>query len=59
MSDTNTRIIPFILKNPELYQYRKDTNFKLMIYGHPKASHGMCKEVMDELEEMNAIRENP
>lgn len=57
--DTNTRIIPFILKNPELYQYRKDTNFGLMIYGHPKASHGMCKEVMDELEEMNAIRENP
>jgi len=57
--DTNTRIIPFILKNPELYQYRKDTGFSLMIYGNPMASHGLYKETMDELIELGAISENP
>ena len=29
-----------------------------MIYGHPKASDGICKEMIDNLEEMNAIIEN-
>jgi len=57
--DTDTCIIPFILKNPELYQYRKDTGFSLMIYGNPMASHGLYKETMDELIELGAISENP
>tara|TARA_A200000159_G_C7271835_1_gene317598 strand:+ start:151 stop:969 length:819 start_codon:yes stop_codon:yes gene_type:complete len=57
--DTNTHIISFVLKNPELYQYRKDTGFSLMIYGNPMASHGLYKETMDELIELGAIRENP
>jgi hypothetical protein len=53
--DTNTHIIPFILANPKLYHYRKDTNFGLMIYGNPKASHGLYVERIKELEEMGAI----
>ena len=48
-------IIPQILRNPKVQQFREQSNFKMMIYGHPLASHGMCKEIMEELVEMGAI----
>ena len=57
-STTATSVIPFIMKNPNLYQMRKMTNFADMIYGHPQASNGLCREMMDELDEMGAIIES-
>lgn len=36
----------------EHQQFRSSCNFKTMIYGHPKASHGLCYESMKEIESL-------